>query len=370
MFKIVKKVVTVAVLVVAMLSMSLTAFANGNEQAEVAIRAFFEGEGAYVEWYSPLRQITITLDGQELKLYPDSNTAYFNNAPNLYLSRPIRLEAGTAYMDYGDARHFLSLLQAPKAPPAEIPISIIDTEPTDTEAVPTDTEPVDVPTAITDEEPTYTPSVITDAQRFVDEHVAFNNTLRANGEPHHYMVLPIDNTVVYASFDDLMYLLDGGTGVFFFGRPTCPWCRYSYSLLLQIAIEKNITLLYYDPEYDRTAHNENYIAFLQRLHNYLPVDDRNQSPDDPDFDPEMKRVTVPHIFVVINGEVVAQVMLNRHQLLVDEDFDGLEALLREMLSMLDRDITDPSTDYYPDELSEDYADPATYDNDEPTCPVC
>ena len=91
-------------------------------------------------------------------------------------------------------------------------------------------------------------------------------------------------------------------------------------------------IYYYDITDDRDAHNENYIRILERLHNYLPVDDRNQNPADEDFDENLKRVTVPHLFFVVEGRVINEIMLNRHPLLVYEDFDALYELLLDMLS--------------------------------------
>ena len=216
---------------------------------------------------------------------------------------------------------------------------------------------------------------LSDAERFVAEHEAFNNVLRDDGEPHHYVDLPVDNTIVYATFDDIMDILDGGSGVFFFGRPVCPWCRILYPTLLQVAIDKDIALYYYDIEYDRTAHNQNYITFLDRLHNYLPVDDRNQTPGTPDFDPEMKRVTVPHIFVVRDGVVVAEQMMNRHPLVVERDYEGLDAFLRYLLGHLSNDsnVADTSsndTSSYSDSDSSDGSNGSDGSDGFRFCPVC
>jgi len=172
---------------------------------------------------------------------------------------------------------------------------------------------------------------LTHAQRFVAEQVALNSILRDDGNPQHsYIILPENNTVIFASFDDVVNLFEDGTGVLFFGRPACPWCRLLYPVLLQVAIDEGVTLLYYNIEQDRAAHNQNYVTILERLHNYLPTDEVNQSQTDEDFDPEIKRVVLPHIFVVRNGEVVAESLMFSHPLLQAGDTAGLAAYLRNM----------------------------------------
>jgi len=351
MSKICKKIGAIIMVMILVLSMPLVVSADSNGQTEVAIRAFFEAEGAIVEWYSPLRQIIITLDGQTLTLNTTGTAVYQNNVSTFSLTHPIRLEAGTAYMYYYDAQNLLSVINPPVPVIENIPITTIPEE------------------VAAEEEPAEEYADLTDAQRFVEEHAAFNNVLGATGEPHRYLSLPENNTIVYASFDDIMAILDGGTGVFFFGIPTCPSCRAFYPALLQVAIEMNIPLHYFDASYDRAAHNQNYITLLERLHNYLPVDDRNQSPDDPDFDPEMKRVTNPHVFVVVNGEVIAEKMLNRHQLLADEYFEELVASVRELLSYFNTDIEEYDAHEDAEDIEEsdeagDYEDVYT------PCPVC
>ena len=102
---------------------------------------------------------------------------------------------------------------------------------------------------------------------------------------------------------------------------------------------------YYDIDYDRNAHNENYVRILEVLHNYLPVDDRSQTPGDADFDENLKRVTVPHLFFMQDGQVVNEIMINRHPLLVDEDFAGLYGFLLEMFrSIPSSERATPCTD--------------------------
>ena len=171
-----------------------------------------------------------------------------------------------------------------------------------------------------------------DALRFKLEHEAYNDIIGEDGNLRHINIyIPADNTVIYLEFEQVMEFFDSGTGIFMFSRPTCPWCRVMLPTLIQTMRDKNMYIYYYDITGDRATHNENYIRILERLHNYLPVDDRNQHPDDEDFDENLKRVTVPHLFFVVDGRVIGEIMLNRHPLLADEDLDALHDFLLDML---------------------------------------
>ena len=171
-----------------------------------------------------------------------------------------------------------------------------------------------------------------DALRFKERYEALNYVFDADGNPRHrVMYIPEVNRVVFIEFDELTELIDSGTGVFFFGRPQCPWCRVLFPVLLEAAENEGMYIhYYYYIDFDRSEFNENYVRILDKLHDYLPVDVTNQSPGSPDFDENLKRVTLPHVFFVKNGVVVNQIMFNRHPLLEDENSEYLYDLLVNM----------------------------------------
>jgi len=162
----------------------------------------------------------------------------------------------------------------------------------------------------------------TDALRFKADYEALNDT-----ESHRNIYIPEDNRIVYIEFDDLVNLFDSGTGILFFSRPQCPSCRILIPTLLQVSYDVDIDIHYYNITYDRDAHNERYIWMLETLNDYLPVDASNQHPDDPNFDESIKRVTVPHLFFVADGQIISEIMMNSHPLIVSEDFEGIYDLL-------------------------------------------
>jgi thiol-disulfide isomerase/thioredoxin len=180
----------------------------------------------------------------------------------------------------------------------------------------------------------YTPAPgnAADAQRFKERYEELNYVLNDYGDSQHrHIYIPENNRVVFIDFDELMELIDSGTGVFFFGRPGCPSCRALFPTLLEVAeVEGMYIYYYYYIDSDRSEHNENYARILELLHEYLPTDLTNQTPDEEGFDENQKRVTLPHLFFMQDGVVVNEIMMNRHPLLLDEDYAGLYGFLLEL----------------------------------------
>ena len=152
-----------------------------------------------------------------------------------------------------------------------------------------------------------------DAAAWKGEYEALNNTYRSDGDPHHYVYIPEDNNMRFIDYDGIVNLFTDGTGVFMFGRYACHWCRIAAPVWLDFAEEKGIYIYYFNPTYDRENDTAAHQSLLTLLHHYLPVNDRDQDITGDDFDPEWKRITVPHFFFVREGEVMAHWMANSHE---------------------------------------------------------
>lgn len=61
---------------------------------------------------------------------------------------------------------------------------------------------------------------------FAAEYAALNGQTTSDGL-HAYaeVSLPEDDAFAYAAYEDVISLLEGGTGVVYLGFPQCPWCR-------------------------------------------------------------------------------------------------------------------------------------------------
>lgn len=61
---------------------------------------------------------------------------------------------------------------------------------------------------------------------FAAEYEALNGQVTGDGLHMYAQIqLPEDSPFRYASFEDTIAMLEGGTGVVYLGFPECPWCR-------------------------------------------------------------------------------------------------------------------------------------------------
>lgn len=93
------------------------------------------------------------------------------------------------------------------------------------------------------------PKVTADSKKFKTEYEEFNGKKTSSGNNYLNISINESNAMRYATLDELMNLLEDGTGVIYFGFPTCPWCRNAVPVLLDVAATKKLSTIYY---YDLT----------------------------------------------------------------------------------------------------------------------
>ena len=73
----------------------------------------------------------------------------------------------------------------------------------------------------------------TDAFRFQNEYESLNGQ-EIDNTNRTYLNVTINknNPVKYASYEEVMNILESGTGIIYFGYPECPWCRTIVPVLL------------------------------------------------------------------------------------------------------------------------------------------
>ena len=120
---------TCALLLTAVILLSMPLAAQANEPEYVAVRVFFEGEGATVEWYGPTQQVTITLGDNTVVFAINQPAFYSNNTPAaIPWMYPVTLYEGVTRMSPADAlevMHWLTLepVEEPATPPLVLPPS-------------------------------------------------------------------------------------------------------------------------------------------------------------------------------------------------------------------------------------------------------
>ncbi len=159
----------------------------------------------------------------------------------------------------------------------------------------------------------------TDGKKFKEEYESYNNQENSS-KTNTYLELsiPEDNPMKYATLDEIMKVLKDGTGIIYFGRPTCPWCRNAVPILIEAAKQEGLEEIYYFDmdtiknewqviagEVKKTKEEkEGYYDLLKRLDEELDpytITDK----DGNIYEVGEKRVYVPMVLCVENGEVLA-----------------------------------------------------------------
>lgn len=103
-----------------------------------------------------------------------------------------------------------------------------------------------------------------------------------------------DNVFVYRDVEDVIKLLEHGTGVVYLGFPECPWCQAYAKYLNEVAKEVGVDkIYYYNILEDRSNNTENYQKIVSILKEHLQYDEEGNS-----------RVFVPNVSFHVNGEIV------------------------------------------------------------------
>lgn len=109
-----------------------------------------------------------------------------------------------------------------------------------------------------------------------------------------YSNVPKDNAFVYRTGDEIVNILEHGTGVVFLGFPSCPWCQAYAGYLSEIANEKGLDkIYYYNIENDRANNTELYQKLVSILSSYLQYDEEGQ-----------RRIYVPNVTFVVDGKII------------------------------------------------------------------
>ena len=121
-----------------------------------------------------------------------------------------------------------------------------------------------------------------------------NRTTDAHRFAAEYSNVAKDNPFIYRTGDEIVNILEHGTGVVFLGFPSCPWCQAYVGYLSEVAKDKGLDkIYYYNIEKDRAENTELYQKLVSILSPYLQYDEEGQ-----------RRIYVPNITFVIDGKII------------------------------------------------------------------
>ena len=109
-----------------------------------------------------------------------------------------------------------------------------------------------------------------------------------------YTTVTDDNYFVYRNIDEIIKILEHGTGVVYLGFPECPWCQAYVPKLNEVSDIEGLEKIYYYNIYeDRKNNTDSYQKIVNIIGDYLQYDDEGN-----------KRIYVPAIIVVSEGQII------------------------------------------------------------------
>ena len=109
-----------------------------------------------------------------------------------------------------------------------------------------------------------------------------------------YLEVGTDNVFKFKTIEEVIKILEKGTGIVFFGFPECKWCQRYAVYLNESAKEADIENIYYlNILEDRKNNTEGYQKLVELLGDNLQYDNEGNH-----------RIFVPNLTMVVNGKIV------------------------------------------------------------------
>lgn len=148
-----------------------------------------------------------------------------------------------------------------------------------------------------------------------------------------YPSVDADNVFVYRNADEIIQIMDKGTGVVYLGFPECPWCQAYVKYLNEVAKETGIKkIYYYNISADRKNNSENYQKIVAKLKDHLQYDEEGRP-----------RIFVPNVSFHVRGELIGndyETSLDTHGLKdpaeywIKEEVSNLRQTLRKYMQQI------------------------------------
>lgn len=184
-----------------------------------------------------------------------------------------------------------------------------------------------------------------DSSKFETEYESYNGKDTPYGSK--YLEIDVDskNVIKYSSYEEVFSILDGKTGVIYFGFPTCPWCRNLVPVLLDASKEAGLDIIYYlnnkeDRDIKELDDDGNIITKQNGSDNYYKLVDKLKSVLGEYSglnDASIKRLYYPTVVFVKNGKIVdihigtVDSQENPNIFLNDEQYKELKTTLVEKM---------------------------------------
>ena len=155
-------------------------------------------------------------------------------------------------------------------------------------------------------------SVSSNSERFEKEYESLNGKNNSYGGTYLEVEIDDENVIHYSSYEEVFSILEGKSGVIYFGFPECPWCRNLVPVLLEAATDAGLDTLYYlnnRSDRDQKSLNDNgkvvvekdgteeYYQLVEKLNSVLGEYEGLN-------DDSIKRLYFPTVVFVKDGKIV------------------------------------------------------------------
>lgn len=191
-------------------------------------------------------------------------------------------------------------------------------------------------------------TVDTDAIKFKKEYESLNGEEASSEKVYKEISISKNNPVKYATYDELIDVIENGTGVIYLGFPGCPWCRTALPVLFDVLEKNNVKTLYYlnilnerdsyvvvDGELTYQLDDDgNEIKGTEGYHKLLEALDENLtdyiiSYEGETYETGEKRIYAPTVIFVRNGKVIGL-----HVSTVESQLSGYDPITQEQYEEL------------------------------------
>lgn len=182
-----------------------------------------------------------------------------------------------------------------------------------------------------------------DALKFKEEYEKLNNTNAYSDKKYNELKISEDNPIKYSNYDEILNIIDKGTGIIYLGFPECPWCRSVLPILFDVASDNRIKNIYYlniknerdslvvedgklvyelDDNGNEKKGTEGYFKLLKALDKYLT--EYTISFEEEVYETGEKRIYAPTVIFVKDGKV-----LGLHVSTVESHKSGFDKMTEE-----------------------------------------
>lgn len=108
-----------------------------------------------------------------------------------------------------------------------------------------------------------------------------------------YPSVSVSNVYKYATLDNVIEIIEKGSGIIYLGFPTCPWCKEAVPVLNEAAKDRKIKeIFYYNFREIRENNTEGYQTLVSLLSDYIDEDEEGN-----------KKIGAPTVVFVQNGKI-------------------------------------------------------------------